>query len=91
MKMEEKIINIFRKAGASTSFNAIFPSEHGIVKERIFNKLVRNGVLVPIHDGRYYLNEVREKVVRKRREDLLGIVLMVIAILVLIAVFWQWI
>ena len=89
MTRQEKIINVFQKAGALTSFNAISPSEHGIAKERLFNNLVRNGILVPIHDGRYYLNEAREKVVRKRRQDMVGIVLMVIAIIVLIAVFWQ--
>jgi len=89
MTRQEKMINIFRKADALTSFKAIYPSEHGIAKERLFNDMVRKGVLVPIHDGRYYLNENREKVVRKRRQDFVGIVLMVIAIIVLIAVFWQ--
>ena len=51
--------------------------------------MVRNGTLVPIHDGRYYLNEARAKEVRKRRQDLIGLFLMVIAIMVLIAFFWK--
>lgn len=86
---QEKIISIFHKAGALNSFSAILPSEHGIIKGFFFNRLVRNGILVPIHDGRFYLNEAREKDVRKRRQEVIGIILMVIAIIVLIAVFWQ--
>lgn len=86
---QEKIIRTFHKAGALNSFSAILPSEHGITKGNLFNKLVRKGILVPIHDGRYYLNEARENDVRKRRQEVIGIVLMVIAIIVLIAVFWQ--
>ena len=89
MARQKKIIRIFQHAGAVKSFKAIVPSEYGISKGVIFNRLVRNGILLATHDGRYYLNEIREKEVRKRRQDIIGIVLMVIAIIVLIAFFWQ--
>ena len=85
----EKILRTFQQAGALNSFSAISPSEHGIMKGTIFNRMVRNGILIPIHDGRYYLNEAREKEVLKRRQDIIGIILMVIAIMVLIAFFWK--
>ena len=89
MARQRRIIRIFHDAGAVKSFKAIVPEEHGISKNIIFNRLVRNGVLSAVHDGRYYLNENREKELRKRRKDIIGFILMVIAILVLIAVFWQ--
>lgn len=85
----EKIIRTFHQAGALNSFSAISPAEYGIIKGTLFHRMVRNGTLVPIHDGRYYLNEARAKEVRKRRQDMIGIFLMVIAIMVLIAFFWK--
>ena len=89
MARQKKIIMIFQHAGAIKSFKAILPSDYGITKGVVFSRLVRNGILLPTQDGRYYLNESREKEVRKRRQDIIGIVLMVIAIMVLIAFFWQ--
>ena len=86
---QKKIIRIFHHAGAVKSFKAIVPAEHGISKGFVFNKLVRDGILLPVHDGRYYLNEIRERELSKRRRDIIGIILMVIAIIVLIVVFWQ--
>lgn len=86
---QKRIIRIFQHAGAVKSFKAIEPEDHGIVKNFIFNSLVRKGILLQVHDGRFYLNEAREREVAKRRREILGIVLMVIAIVVLIAVFWQ--
>jgi hypothetical protein len=89
MARQKRIIRIFHHAGAVKSFKAIVPADHGINKGFVFNKLVRSGILLPVNDGRYYLNEIREKEVSKRRKDIAGIVLMIIAILVLIMVLWQ--
>ena len=86
---EKKIIRIFQHAGAVKSFKAITPEDHGVTRGFIFNKLVRKGVLLQVHDGRFYLNEARAHEVSKRRREIFGIILMVIAIIVLIAVFWQ--
>lgn len=86
---QRKIIRIFQHAGAVQSFKAINPEEHGISKGFVFNRLVRDRVLLPVNDGRYYLNEVRERELSRRRREIVGIILMVIAIIVLIAVFWQ--
>lgn len=86
---QKQIVRKFHQAGAVKSFKAIVPAEHGISKGWLFNKLVRDGILLPVHDGRYYLNEIREKELSKRRRDIIGLILMVIAIVILIAVFWQ--
>ena len=89
MARQKKIISVFHKAGATNSVNAIFPEEHGIHQRIIFRKLVRDGIIVQAYQGRYYLDELREKNVGKRRRDIIGIILMVIAIIVLIAFLWQ--
>ena len=89
LAQENRIIRIFQHAGAIKSFKAIMPEDHGIARGFIFNKLVRKGILLQVHDGRYYLNEARAKEVSHRRREIFGIILMVIAIIVLIAVFWQ--
>lgn len=86
---QQRIIRIFKHAGAVKSFKAIEPADHGISKSFIFNRLVKSGILLQVHDGRYYLNESREKEVSKRRREVFAIILMIIAIAVLIVVFWQ--
>lgn len=85
----EKIIKTFYHAGAFNSFNAISPSDYGITQGPHFRRMVRNRILVPIHDGRYYLSEARVKDMRKKGQELVGILLMLIAIIVLIVFFWR--
>ena len=89
MAKQKMIIRTFRRAGATSSANTIIPAEHGIHQQLMFRKLVRDRIIVPAYQGRYYLDEARESQVSKRRRDIIGIILMVIAIIVLIAFLWQ--
>jgi len=79
-----KIINGFRAANATSPVTAIVPSEHGIRRSIIFNRLVRDGVLVPVNEERFYLDEEREVEVQKRRRKtaLFLVALIIIGILV---------
>ncbi|MFL5807975.1 MAG: hypothetical protein ACJ749_00560 [Flavisolibacter sp.] len=80
-----KCIRKFREVDATTPSTAIIPSEHGIRTSFAFRRLVREGVLIPVNPERYYLDEEREIEVRKRRQTLLAVflVLLIIGMIVL--------
>ena len=76
----KKCIRRFREVNATTPSTAIIPSEHGIRTSFAFRKLVREGVVVPVSNERFYLDEEREIQVRKRRQTLVAILLILVIV-----------
>ena len=77
-----KYFKSFRQAGALSAGSSIRLADHGIKRSMIFDRLVSQGIIVPVGDDRYYLDEEKEHEIKKR----LMPVLLIIAILVLILV-----
>lgn len=78
-----KYRRVFKNANATSPETSILPEEYGIRKSLIFNKMVREGVLVALNKERYYLNERRDNEVRKKRQT---IVLIFLAFLLIAAI-----
>ena len=76
----KKCIRRFREVNATTPSTAIIPSEHAIRTSFAFRKLVREGVVVPVSNERFYLDEEREIQVRKRRQTLVAILLILVIV-----------
>lgn len=89
LTIQKRMIQKFKTAGATRSSNAVSPSELGISENAIFNRLVRQGIILEAQRGYYYLNESREQALNKRRLDILWTVMMVFAIIILLAFFWS--
>jgi hypothetical protein len=78
---------IFREAGATNPAAAILPPKYGIPDSFLFRKLVRQGVLVHVGDGIYYMDENRETEVQNNKRKLIIIMLAIIAIGLVIGYF----
>ena len=78
--------SIFHKAHATAPERAILPWEYGITRGMIFNRLVRQKILVPAGNDKYYLDELRDKTLRKR-SSLIAIIGIVLIILIVLFVF----
>lgn len=87
MAILRRYVRIFRKAGATSPSTAIRPPEHGVRNSMLFQKLVRQGVLVKMGDDRYYLDETREAEMRNRRQKAVIIVLAILVIGLIIGYF----
>ena len=64
----KKYIRAFKTAKATTPGNAINIREHGIKKSLIFNKLVREHIIIKTDNDLFYLDEKREREVIKRKK-----------------------
>jgi len=74
----------FRTAGATAPHTAIRPADAGLRQSLIFNKLVRQGVLVAVDNDRFYLDETRDSAVtHTRRMVLAGLVILILLILII--------
>lgn len=77
-----KYIRVFKRAMATTPGSAINIREHGINKSLIFNKLVRQHIIIKADNDQYYLDEKREHEVMKKKR---AIVITVMAVMIIIA------
>ncbi|MDQ6831528.1 MAG: hypothetical protein M3081_21920 [Gemmatimonadota bacterium] len=60
VQMEQHVIGVFRQANALTPASAIVPPAWPTGTERkMFERFVRKRALMPMGDGRYYLDEAR--------------------------------
>ena len=75
----KKIIRAFHEAGATSPARSIIPAEHGMRHSLVFQKLVRQGVLVPVNEERYYLDEAVAARQQSRRQMIVRIILLVMA------------
>lgn len=85
-----RIIRRFKDAGATASDRAIDPSTHQIHQTFVFNKLVREGVLVKVRSHQYYLNEVRATQYEQQRYQMLLAFLIILIIAVAVYLFLRW-
>lgn len=69
-----RIVQAFRRVGATDPGRAIVPSEHGVREDLAFRRLVQRGVLVAVNPQRYYMNEEAEARYRKQRQRVVLIV-----------------
>ena len=73
-----KYIRIFRQANATSPSRAIIPWEYGIRNSLVFQKLVRQGIFVPVNEERYYMDEIKEAAYRKQRQSIAAILLLLL-------------
>jgi hypothetical protein len=75
---KRKYIRTFKNAGALSFQTAINPEDHHISTGPIFNKLVREGIIVAADSERYYLDEVAEENVTTKRRKIVVFILFVV-------------
>jgi len=85
-----RILRRFKEAGATAPERSIDPATHQIHQTFVFNKLVREGVLVKTRAHQYYLNEERAAQYREQRYQNLFILLIVLTIAVAVYLFLKW-
>ncbi|ANE51317.1 hypothetical protein [Flavisolibacter tropicus] len=85
-----RILRRFRDSGATTPDHAIDPAIHKIHQTFVFNKLVREGVLVKARSHRYYLDEVRAAQYREQRYQNLLVFMVVLIIALVVYLFMRW-
>ena len=85
-----KIIHRFKEAGATSADRSIDPATHQIRQSLIFNKLLRDGVLVKVSAHHFYLNEARAAQYRNESLKLMSLLLIVFAIAIVVYLFVQW-
>ena len=83
---QNKYIRTFRQAGAVSAASSIHLSECSLRKSMIFDRLVRQGILVPAGNDRYYLDEAKEKETRRKRLPVV-IIAMIILLIALLIIF----
>ena len=72
VKKRKKIIRAFRDAGATSSETSKTLAEVGLSRSVLLEIQKLRGVLVEPSEGRYYLDEAREKVVNRFRKVLVA-------------------
>lgn len=80
-----RYVRLFREENATTPERAIIPQEYGIRNSFAFQKLVRQGILIRVNNERYYLDEEKELVYRKRRRSIAQVMFILILIGIIIA------
>jgi hypothetical protein len=85
-----KIIRRFKEAGATAPDRPIDPATHQIHQSMIFNKLVREGVLVKVAAHHFYLNEERAAAYRTQQQQVVLVVLVVVVIAIAVILFLRW-
>ena len=80
----------FRTAGATTPHSAMRPADAGLRQSLIFDKLVRQGVLVGVGNDRFYLNETRNRAVTHTRRKVLAVLIVIILIFLIISAIVAW-
>lgn len=81
-----KYFKSFRQARALSAGSSIRLADHGIKRSMIFDRLVSQGIIVPVGDDRYYLDEEKEHEVRKRLLPILLVIFILVLILALAAI-----
>jgi hypothetical protein len=79
-----KYKNIFIKTHATVPERAIRPWDYGITRGMIFNRLVRNKILVPTENDKYYFDELRDNRLNKRSSliTIIGLVIIILAVFI---------
>jgi hypothetical protein len=85
-----RIMRRFKEAGATAPERSIDPATHQIHQTFVFNKLVREGVLVKVRSHQYYLNEIRAAQYKEQRFQSLLLFLIILTIAFAVYLFLQW-
>ena len=85
-----RIIRRFKDAGATSPDHAIDPATRQIHQTYVFNKLVREGVLVKVRSHQYYLNEARAAQYEQQRYQTILAILIMLIIVVAVYLFLRW-
>jgi len=81
-----KYKSIFLKAHATSSDRAIQPWDYGVKKGIIFNKLVRQKIIISAGNDKYYIDELRDRSLRQR-SNIITVIILIIFILIVFAFF----
>jgi hypothetical protein len=79
-----KYKTIFHKAHAIIPERAIRPEDFGITRGRIFNRLLRQKIIVSVGNDKFFYDVLREKYLIKRSSLTVIIVLAVMVLIVFI-------
>ena len=85
-----RIIRRFKDAGATAPDRAIDPATHQIHQTFVFNKLVREGVLIKSRSHHYYLNEVRAAQYEQQRYQTLLAIMIFLILALAVFLFLKW-
>jgi len=85
-----RIIRRFKDAGATAPDRAIDPATHQIHQTSVFNKMVREGVLVKARTHYYYLNEARAAQYEQQRYQALLAFIIFLIIALAVYLFLRW-
>ncbi|MBC7745372.1 MAG: hypothetical protein H7096_09745 [Flavobacterium sp.] len=87
--IQTRIIRKFKAVGAFNPDSAIPLSEIGAAQNRVFNKLVRKGIILQNYQGLFYLNEIKQQELFKKKLAVLKTVIIIISITTLLIYFWK--
>ena len=82
--------NAFRAAGATSPATAIRLVETGLRENFVFHKLVREGILVAVGNGRFYLDEARDEALMRIKRNILIVLLFIILVLLISSAIATW-
>lgn len=82
--------NAFRAAGATSPATAIRPAETGLRESLVFHKLVREGILVAVGNGRFYLDEARDEALMHQKRKIIIALLFIILVLLISSAIAAW-
>lgn len=85
-----RIIRRFKESGATAPQRAIDPAMHQIRQNMVFNKLVREGVLIKVSAHHFYLNERRASAYRTERQQTTLVVLAIVVVVIAVLLFLRW-
>lgn len=80
-KKRRRIIKAFRNAGATSSGNAKSIEEVGLPKSVVLEIQKLRGIIVSAGKNSFYLNEEREREVRRSRQILIAIFIVLVALI----------
>lgn len=75
---QNKYIRTLKQLEATSARKSINLEEYGIRKSLIFNKLMREGIIIQTYHNRYYLDVAKEEEQRQRRRSIIIMLLILI-------------
>ena len=81
---------VFYAANALTPTTAIRLADKGLRESLVFHKLVRQGILVAVGDGRFYLDEERDEAVMHSKRKFLAVLVIISLGLLIIGIISAW-
>ena len=83
---KRRLMRVFRKAAATSPKGTILPEEYSLEKGKLFQRMVKRGILKETSSGWYYLDENRLAYL-KRKDGINAIIVLVGIIVVALSIF----